>query len=55
MIITKELIQQLREETGEGMMSCKKALTHYNGDIERAKAYLHSAGRLCTGWRLDRV
>ena len=34
--ITLELIQQLRDRTGVGMMDCKKALTEAGGDIEKA-------------------
>lgn len=35
-----EDIKQLREETGAGMMDCKKALQESNGDIEAAKVFL---------------
>jgi elongation factor Ts len=39
-----EAIKQLREETGIGMMDCKKALTEANGDIARAKEILREQG-----------
>jgi elongation factor Ts len=39
-----EAIKQLREETGIGMMDCKKALTEANGDIDRAKEILREQG-----------
>ncbi|MCK4570847.1 elongation factor Ts [Candidatus Bipolaricaulota bacterium] len=39
-----EGIRQLREETGIGMMDCKKALTEANDDIERAKEILREQG-----------
>lgn len=39
-----ENIKQLREETGIGMMDCKKALTKANGDIEQAKEILRAQG-----------
>ena len=39
-----EAIKQLREETGIGMMDCKKALIEANGDIERAKDILREQG-----------
>ena len=42
--ITIELIQQLREKTGIGMMDCKKALTEANGDIEKAIEILRKKG-----------
>ncbi len=42
--ITIELIQQLRERTGVGMMDCKKALYETDGDIERAIDLLRKKG-----------
>jgi len=39
-----EDIKQLREETGIGMMDCKKALTEANGEMERAKEILREQG-----------
>jgi len=44
MTISVDAIKQLREETGIGMMDCKKALTEANGDIERAKEILREQG-----------
>lgn len=37
-------IKRLREETGIGMMDCKKALTEAGGDPERAKEILREQG-----------
>lgn len=42
--IDLDLIQQLRERTGVGMMDCKKALTEANGDIEAAIVLLRKKG-----------
>ncbi|MFA6066055.1 MAG: translation elongation factor Ts [Candidatus Babeliaceae bacterium] len=42
--ISLELIQQLREKTGVGMMDCKKALEEANGDIETAIDLLRKKG-----------
>ena len=39
-----EDVKKLREETGIGMMDCKRALTEANGDIERAKEILREMG-----------
>ncbi len=39
-----ELIQQLRDRTGVGMMDCKKALLEANGDIEKAIELLRKKG-----------
>lgn len=37
---TAQDVKQLREETGAGMMDCKKALEESNGDATAAKAWL---------------
>ncbi len=42
--ITIELIQQLRDRTGIGMMDCKKALIESDGDIEKAIEILRKKG-----------
>lgn len=42
--ISKQLIQKLREETGCGLMECKKALEYGNGDFAIAIAYLKAKG-----------
>jgi len=44
MTISVEDIKKLREETGIGMMDCKRALTEANGDVERAKEILREQG-----------
>ncbi|MDD3655531.1 MAG: translation elongation factor Ts [Atribacterota bacterium] len=44
MTIKAELVKELREKTGAGMMDCKKALTHTNGDLEKAVDYLRKKG-----------
>ena len=41
---TLELISQLRNTTGAGMMDCKKALESVNGDMSKAEEALRSAG-----------
>ena len=43
-MITAELVKQLREKCGAGMMDCKKALTETNGDLEAAVDLLRSKG-----------
>jgi elongation factor Ts len=37
-------VKQLREETGAGMMDCKRALSECDGDLEKAKDYLRAKG-----------
>lgn len=43
-MITAEMVKQLRERTGAGMMDCKKALTETNGDSEKAIELLRERG-----------
>lgn len=42
--ITADMIKELREKTGAGMMDCKKALTESNGDFEKAIDILRQKG-----------
>lgn len=42
--VTMELVKQLREKTGVGMMDCKKALKEADGDIEKASDLLRKKG-----------
>lgn len=42
--ISPALVKQLREETGAGMMDCKKALSETGGDIVKAQEYLRKKG-----------
>ncbi|PKK93976.1 MAG: elongation factor Ts [Tenericutes bacterium HGW-Tenericutes-6] len=44
MAITAQMVKELRERTGAGMMDCKGALEHTNGDIEAAIDYLREKG-----------
>ncbi len=44
MEITLDLIKKLREETGIGIMECKKALIEAGGDLEKAKKILREKG-----------
>ena len=43
-MVTAALVKQLREETGAGMMDCKKVLTETDGDLEKAKELLRERG-----------
>ncbi len=44
MEITAQLVKQLRDKTGAGMMDCKKALIETDGDIPSAEEYLRKKG-----------
>ncbi len=54
MTINARLVKELREKTGAGMMDCKKALTHTNGDLEKATEYLRKKGIQAASSKLDR-
>jgi elongation factor Ts len=42
--ISPEMVKQLREKTGAGMMDCKKALTESDADFEKAIDLLRQKG-----------
>ena len=44
MAVSAKLVKELREETGSGMMDCKKALVATNGDKEAAIEWLRKNG-----------
>src|SRR5688500_15987447 len=44
MTIPAEMVKQLRDKTGAGMMECKAALTEANGDMEEAMTLLRKRG-----------
>ena len=44
MMISANMVKDLREKTGVGMMDCKKALTETDGDMEKAIEYLREKG-----------
>jgi len=55
MAITSELVKQLREKTGAGMMDCKKALEETGGDFEKAIEYLRKKGAAVAAKRAERT
>lgn len=54
MAITAEMVKQLREATGAAVLDCKKALEEYQGDMEKAKAYLAEKGLATAKKKADR-
>lgn len=44
MAISAQMVKELREKTGAGMMDCKKALVEVNGDMEKAADWLRQKG-----------
>ena len=43
-MVTALQVKQLREQTGAGMMDCKKALAESSGDIAKAADWLRKKG-----------
>jgi elongation factor Ts len=55
MAITAQMVKELREKTGAGMMDCKKALTETNGDMEKAVDFLREKGIASAAKKADRI
>jgi elongation factor Ts len=55
MDVNTNLLKELREKTGAGVMDCKKALSEAAGDLEKAQAWLLEKGMAAAAKRADRV
>ncbi len=55
MAVTTEMIKQLREATGAGMLDCKKALEQAGGDVNKAIDWLREKGLAAAAKRADRT
>lgn len=55
MTITAQMVKELRESTGAGMMDAKKALTEVGGDMEAAVDWLRTKGLAKAAKKADRV
>jgi elongation factor Ts len=53
--VTAQMVKELREKTGAGMMDCKKALTQVNGDLEAAIDFLREKGLSSAASKADRI
>jgi elongation factor Ts len=53
--ITAQLVKELREKSGVGMMDCKKALQETGGDIEAAMDWLRTKGLSKAAKKADRI
>ena len=53
--ISAQLVRELRDRTGAGMMDCKRALQETNGDIEAAVRVLREKGMASAAKRADRA
>lgn len=54
MAISIDQIKQLREETGAGILDCRKALEQANGDFQSALNFLREKGLATAAKRADR-
>ncbi len=52
--ISASLVKELREQTGAGMMDCKRALEETGGDVEAARTLLREKGMAGAAKRADR-
>lgn len=53
--ISAQIVKELREKTGAGMMDCKKALQETQGDMTKAIEYLRQKGLASAGKKAGRV
>lgn len=49
------MVKQLREESGAGMMDCKKALSETGGDLGKAQEYLRKKGLSAADKKSSRI
>ena len=55
MEITAQMVKELRESTGAGMMDCKKALVETDGDMDKAIDTLREKGLSKAAKKADRI
>ncbi len=55
MTVTAQMVKELRDSTGAGMMDAKKALVEVNGDMEAAVDWLRTKGLAKAAKKADRV
>lgn len=54
-MVTAEMVKELRERTGAGIVDCKKALTEKNGDVEKAIEFLREKGLAAAAKKSGRI
>jgi elongation factor Ts len=52
--ITAQMVKELREATGAGVLDCKQALEANSGDFEKATVYLREKGMAAAAKRAER-
>jgi elongation factor Ts len=53
--ITSEMVKELRQATGAGVLDCKRALQDSNGDFDKALEHLREKGLAAAAKRAERV
>jgi elongation factor Ts len=53
--ISAQVVKELREKTGAGMMDCKKALTESGGDFGKAEEFLRKKGLAAAAKKASRA
>jgi len=54
-VITAQMVSNLREKTGAGLLDCKKALTEANGNVEEAIVILRKKGAASAAKKAERA
>jgi elongation factor Ts len=54
-VITAQMVNDLRSATGAGLLDCKKALTEANGNVEEATTILRKKGAASAAKKADRT
>lgn len=52
--ISAQMVKELREKTGAGVLDCKKALEEFDGDFDKAADYLLEKGKAAAAKRAVR-
>ena len=55
MNITAQMVKELRDKTGAGMMDAKKALVEVDGDMEKATEILRQKGIASADKKMGRI
>ncbi len=53
--ITTQMVKELRQATGAGVLDCKEALEAHDGDFDKAVSYLREKGMSAAAKRADRL
>jgi elongation factor Ts len=54
MVITVDMVKELRQQTGAGVLDCRNALAEVEGDFERAEELLRKKGLAVAAKKADR-